>query len=84
MKNGYRISAHFLWLLSLFLHLSFNAGLTQTFSRAEFRTRIQQAATAADTVQIEQLLNQQRGEAIGFIESLLDSTVHKQAAGDAA
>lgn len=84
MKNGYRISAHFLWLLTLFLHLSFNAGLTQTFSRAEFRTRIQQAATAADTVQIEQLLNQQRGEAIRFIESLLDSTVHKRAGGDAA
>ena len=83
MKASYRISAHFLWLFSLFLHLPFNAGLAQTFSRAEFRTHLQQAAAAADTLQIKQLLNQQRGEAIRFIESLLDSTVHKQAAGDA-
>jgi CHAT domain-containing protein/Tfp pilus assembly protein PilF len=56
-------------------------GLSQSLSRQEYRNQLQTALKEQDNNRIKKVLTAQRGEALRFIEFLLDSSVIKKAGG---
>jgi len=54
------------------------SGFGQTLSKQEFHALIFENIEKENSAQIEQLIQSNRGEAIGFIESLIDSSVIKK------
>jgi CHAT domain-containing protein len=69
-------------LLGVFLCVFNEMGIGQTLARQEYQSRLQETISESNTDSIRQLLKAQRGEAIRYIETLLDSSVIKKTRGN--